>query len=240
MDNDAKPNENVTEPQATTAPSTDSNNPSPAGTAKTNTLAIVAIITTFLFPFVGLILGIIALKQIKQTKEEGRGLALAAVILSSIWVALIVLAVIMLAIFGFAAERVANNAGVKVDTKNEKVTVKDGNGSTQVGDNVSLPSGFPSSMPIYPGANIYTASKNNGTDYYVAATTSDSFDKVNSYYKAQLVSNGWTIESSSDISESDGGKGTYIKASTSELIGTISIQTGSDSKTVITITVNPR
>jgi hypothetical protein len=51
--------------------------------ARTNTLAIIAIITTFVFAPAGLICGIVARNQIKQTREQGDGMALAAIIVSA-------------------------------------------------------------------------------------------------------------------------------------------------------------
>ena len=241
MDNETNSNENKTTPQTTNAPTVDakSTNAAPTTSAKTNTMAIAAIITTFLFPLVGLILGIIALKQIKQSKEAGRGLALTAVILSSIWVALIALAIIMIGIFGFAVNKAANDAGVSVNTNTGTVTVnKDGN-SAQIGESVKLPDGFPSIMPIYSGAKLSAASKTNGSDYAITASTTDSVEKVVSYYKTQLVSNGWTIDSSTDSSDTT-GKGTLITASTSTLNGSVGIYGGNDGKTSLIINVYPK
>lgn len=51
---------------------------------KTNVLAIVSFIFSFLIWPIGLILGIIALVQINKKNEGGKGLAIAAIILSSI------------------------------------------------------------------------------------------------------------------------------------------------------------
>lgn len=51
---------------------------------KTNTLAVLSLITAFFMNLVGLILGIIALGQIKKTGEGGKGLAIAGIIISSI------------------------------------------------------------------------------------------------------------------------------------------------------------
>jgi Domain of unknown function (DUF4190) len=51
-----------------------------AAAPKRNTLAIVAVITGFLVPLVGVICGHISLSQIKRTGESGRGLALTGVI----------------------------------------------------------------------------------------------------------------------------------------------------------------
>ncbi len=49
--------------------------------AKTNTLAVVALVLGFLLPLGGIIVGHIALGQIKKTGEAGRGLALAGTVL---------------------------------------------------------------------------------------------------------------------------------------------------------------
>lgn len=65
--------------------------------AKTNTLAIVALISVFFVNLLGIILGHIALNQIKTTGEGGRGLALAAVIIgyASVVIGIIVLIVVL-------------------------------------------------------------------------------------------------------------------------------------------------
>lgn len=75
--------------------------PSPYGgypqSRGTNGLAIASLVCALLGwicgigPIVGLVLGIIALNQIKKTGQEGRGLALAGVIISGISIALIVI-----------------------------------------------------------------------------------------------------------------------------------------------------
>ncbi len=50
----------------------------------TNTISILAIIFTFLFWPLGLILGIVSLSQIKKSKEKGKVLAITSIVLSSI------------------------------------------------------------------------------------------------------------------------------------------------------------
>lgn len=57
----------------------------------TNTLAIIALIGSFLVPIVGIICGHMALAQIKRTGESGRALALAGTIIGYVYTALIVL-----------------------------------------------------------------------------------------------------------------------------------------------------
>ena len=68
----------MTEPTPYTAP--------PAGSVpRTNTLAIIALIAAFVFAPVGIILGVIAQKQIKQSGEAGAGLAKAGLILGIVF-----------------------------------------------------------------------------------------------------------------------------------------------------------
>jgi hypothetical protein len=239
MENDSKPNENKTAPQTASAPASDAKSTSASGSGKTNTLAIIAIICSIIIAPVGLVLGIVALSQIKKTKEGGHGLALASIIISIVIMLFQFLAVAIFWGAIFSINKAANDAGVSVNTNTGTVSVnKDGN-SAQIGEGVKLPDGFPSAMPIYSGAKLSAASKTNGTDYTVTATTNDSVDKVVNYYKTQLASNGWTIDSSSDSSDSS-GKGTLISASTSSLSGSVGVYGGSGNSTTIIIAVYPK
>lgn len=61
---------------------------------KYNLFAILSIIFTFVIYPVGLIFGIIALKQIKKTKEEGKGLAMVSIILGLIFLVLVVIGIV--------------------------------------------------------------------------------------------------------------------------------------------------
>jgi hypothetical protein len=63
----------------------------PYGSAKTNTLAIVALVASFFCSPAGLICGIIARGQIKERGEGGAGLALAAIIISAVSLAFAVI-----------------------------------------------------------------------------------------------------------------------------------------------------
>ena len=65
----------------------------------TNVLAIVALVSIFVFTPAALVLGIIARNQIKQTGEQGDGMALAAIIIGAIATAFFV---IFLLFFVFA------------------------------------------------------------------------------------------------------------------------------------------
>jgi uncharacterized membrane protein len=74
-----------------------------------NTLAILAFVLVWLTVIVGLVLGYIALSQIKRTGERGHGLALAAVVIGWIGVGLGIIALIFTAIF--AGWFIASNPG---------------------------------------------------------------------------------------------------------------------------------
>ncbi|MGY1804243.1 DUF4190 domain-containing protein [Blastococcus sp. SYSU D00922] len=61
----------------------------------TNTMAVLALVLAFVFAPAGLILGIVARKQIRQTGEDGDGLALAGIIVGGIVTAIIVFFVVL-------------------------------------------------------------------------------------------------------------------------------------------------
>lgn len=59
-----------------------------------NVLAIVGFVGSFFVAIVGIVLGFIALSQIKRTGEKGRGLALAAVIIGFVAIIAYVIVII--------------------------------------------------------------------------------------------------------------------------------------------------
>lgn len=72
--------------------------------APTNVLAIVSLVTSIIgLSLVGVILGHIAMSQIKRTGESGRGLALAGLIIGYIFLALTVIVFAIYAVFVIAA-----------------------------------------------------------------------------------------------------------------------------------------
>ncbi len=76
-----------------------SNQPPPGqyyyGPTPTNTMAILAIVFAFVFSPLGIVFGFIARSQIRQTGEQGDGLALAGIIVGFISIAFVVLAFII-------------------------------------------------------------------------------------------------------------------------------------------------
>jgi len=68
----------------------------PAYPRQTNTMAILALVLAFVFAPAGLVLGIMARKQIRQTGEDGDGLALAGIIVGGIATAFFALMIIFM------------------------------------------------------------------------------------------------------------------------------------------------
>ena len=58
-------------------------------------MAILSLVLAFVFAPAGLVLGIVARRQIRQTGEEGDGLALAGIIIGAIATAFFVLAIVL-------------------------------------------------------------------------------------------------------------------------------------------------
>lgn len=67
--------------------------PSPEGSGRTNTMAIIGFVCSLIIPLLGLIFSIIALGQIKRTGERGYGWAMAGLIISILSI-LIVIAIL--------------------------------------------------------------------------------------------------------------------------------------------------
>ncbi|NQX29966.1 DUF4190 domain-containing protein [Microbacteriaceae bacterium VKM Ac-2854] len=59
-----------------------------------NLLAIIGFIASFFVSVVGIILGFVALSQIKRTGERGRGLAIAGIIIGFVSIVVVIIAVI--------------------------------------------------------------------------------------------------------------------------------------------------
>lgn len=76
----------------------------PQAVRPTNTMAILALVFAFVFSPLGIVFGVIARRQIRQTGEGGQGLATAGLVLSIIFVVIGVLSIIAaFALLGVAA-----------------------------------------------------------------------------------------------------------------------------------------
>ncbi|RAV15648.1 cyclophilin [Mycolicibacterium sp. GF69] len=66
---------------------------------RTNTLAIVALVCAFLFAPLGIVFGHLSLSQIKKSGEEGRGLAIAGLVIGYLVTVLTALAIVVSVVF---------------------------------------------------------------------------------------------------------------------------------------------
>ncbi len=158
--------------------------PSQPAVNKTNTVSIFAIILTFLLftiPVIGLILGIVALVQIKKRNEGGKGLAIASIVFSSIFI------IVQLVFLGFVVWLMS--VGNNISSGRQSLTFNVNGNTVALG---ALPNGFPADVSIYPGSKIFLAGKSNNNEYAVTLSTTDSKEKVKNYYKTQMTANGWT------------------------------------------------
>jgi hypothetical protein len=78
---------------------------------RTNTMAILGLVFAFVFSPLGIVFSAIALKQVKQRREAGRGLALAGLIISIVSLILsIVVIIVIVAFAGSAVEQARSDA----------------------------------------------------------------------------------------------------------------------------------
>lgn len=155
--------------------------------AKTNTLAIISLILAIFIPPIGFILALVSLSQIKKSKESGKGLAIAGLVISIIEM---VLTVILISMIYFAATAKPaliqyrnNDIGYSIDYP-EKWKVTDESTAEAKGvifkDESSEPGqvyGQEEVVYIGPPANGYTSD--------VLVAIKDSFVKTN---KATIIS----------------------------------------------------
>jgi hypothetical protein len=81
---------------------------------KTNTMAILGLVFAFVFSPLGIVFSAIGLKQVKERREGGRGLALAGLILSIVFVILgIIAAVLFVTVVSAAVEEAAENTAAE-------------------------------------------------------------------------------------------------------------------------------
>ncbi len=203
---------------------------------KTSGLAVASLVLTFFIPLIGLILGIVALSSIKKSGEGGRGLAKAAIIISSIFIFLYIV------IFGsviYAFQRAAKDSGVNLNSGGVSVTGKDGE-SASFGSDAKVPDGFPSDVPIYEPSDIIASAKTAKNTYTVSLLTVDSISKVRDYYSTQLAKEGWKSgESNGQLNFASGSIATFTKGSQTLGVLIAADKNSSDGKTSVTLTVVP-
>lgn len=107
-----------------------------------------------------------------------------------------------------AAEKTVENAIEKstngqadVDISKKQVQINTNGASLTAGENVKLPTGFPSDVYVIDGAlkSALTLTEDGG--YSVTLTTSTSAAAVKTKYESQIKADGWTVISTIDLPE---------------------------------------
>ncbi len=102
----------------------------------------------------------------------------------------------------------------------------------------SLPEGWPGDAPIYPGSAIsYSASMNPQTgepSMAVVLSTKDTVSAAATYYKTELASKGWSVDTAMEAG------GTSIFSATKEGSVLSLLIAGAEGQTTITMAIENR
>lgn len=102
--------------------------------------------------------------------------------------------------FGALFNKAADEAGLN----NGTTTVKsdDGNVTTNVGEGAKLISGWPTDVPIYEPSTLVASSKSDEASFSTVGKTSKTVADVSAFYKAQMATQGWTVQYESAAADS--------------------------------------
>ena len=70
-----------------------------------------------------------------------------------------------------------------------------------------IPEGYPSDVPVYPGATPGASMTMPGLGVFATFESNDPLDKIQSHYRGELGKNGWSVLDSADGSGLDATKG---------------------------------
>lgn len=129
----------------------------------------------------------------------------------------------------------ASGGKAKVDMKDDgTMEVKTADGTMNVGT-ATVPDEWPKDAPVYPGATASYSATMNGSEgkqgLALVLMTTDSQEVVATYYKAELVKEGWTMDGTMQ------GGGTTILTATKDTRTFSAAITETDGRTAITIGV---
>lgn len=93
----------------------------------------------------------------------------------------------------------ATNGQAEVDIGTNSVKINTNAGSFQAGENISLPSGFPSDVYVIDGTIKAASTVTEGEAYTVSIETSKSVTAAKEAYESKLKENGWNVTLSMDF-----------------------------------------
>lgn len=125
----------------------------------------------------------------------------------------------------------STNGTADVDVKNNTVSINTNGGSWQTGDQVSLPSGFPSDIYVVDGTIKTAVTTVAGKAYMIALSSIKTVSEIKALYESKLVSDGWTISANATIQTS-----VSLVAEKGNRTVTLGISPSDDSTTVVSLT----
>lgn len=128
----------------------------PPAARPTNTLAIAALVCAFVFAPLGIVFGHISLSQIRRTGEDGRGMALAGLIIGYVATALTIVVIVFSVLFAMAVMDSVNNDRMR--PRGPTVTAAPGPARplppfvapANLGTNCRYPAAAPAAKPARP------------------------------------------------------------------------------------------
>lgn len=69
------------------------------------------------------------------------------------------------------------------------------------GADTQVPAGFPTDIPVYPGAKPTASMSSEGEGTLVTFDSNDAAQLVFDFYEEKLVDNGWSLESSANMAD---------------------------------------
>jgi len=70
-----------------------------------------------------------------------------------------------------------------------------------------VPEGYPSDVPLYPGATPGSSMSMPGLGVFATFSSDDTVDKILAHYRGELAKGGWSVSDSADGGGVDGTKG---------------------------------
>lgn len=125
----------------------------------------------------------------------------------------------------------ATNGTADVDIKNNSVTINTNGSSWQTGEQVSLPSGFPTDVYVVDGTIKSAVTTVAGQAYILSIQTTKTVSEVKSLYETELVADGWTITANATIEGS-----ASLLADKGNRSVTVGISPNTDGTTVVGVT----
>lgn len=175
----------------------------------------------------------------KTSKKDNKTLKIVLIVVGVLLGLGIISTVLIILFFSAVFHKVANDAGVGIDTNNGTLTVKsdDGQSTATYGEGATLADGFPSDVPVFTPSTLLASSKTNDNEYSAVARTASSVADVTSFYKSQMASQGWTTEL--DSSSSGSSLLSFKKDTrTSTVVVTQDTEESSNEKTGFVVTVS--